>query len=283
VESEPERFDGQAAAFDGRAGVPADAASAVARSVLEIAAASPDDLMVELGAGTGEIGQHLIEFICYVGIDRSRAMLELFNKKLASPDDSRVRLSRTDANRPWPVADDSASVVFASRVGHLLDAEHLLAELRRVCRSGAYFLVGRVRRDPDGVKSRLRRQRSLLLRQRGVAPRDAQEATERALGELVARGAVRVQARSVITWTASASPREILDEWATMGAMGGKQLSTATRAGVLTEIESWAAHELGALGEAATWEEQYVLEGVRMADRPRSTTMSPVEPRSPRA
>jgi len=283
VESEPERFDAQAAAFDGRAGLPADAGRAVARAVLEISAPGPDGLLVELGAGTGEVGQGLVESIRYVGVDRSGAMLELFRAKLVSADDARVRLSCTDANGQWPVSDGSVDVVFASRVAHLLDAEHLVAELQRVCRPGAYFLTGRVIRDPQGVRSRLRRQRGLLLRQRGVASRDAEEATERAFGELVARGAVRVQARSVIRWTASASPREILDEWGMMGAMGGKQLSAATRAGILTEVQSWAARELGDLGEVATWEERYVLRGVRMADHPRSTTVSRVEAWSPRA
>ena len=192
---EPERFDAQARGFDMRAGLPAGAARAVARAVLEIAAVGPDDLLVELGAGTGEIGQHLIESVSYVGVDRSGAMLELFREKLVSVDDTRVRLFCMDANRPWPVGDASAAVVFASRVTHLLDAEHLIAELQRVCRSGGHFLVGRVIRDPDGVKSRLRRQRRLMLRQQGVASRDAKEATERAFCELAACGAVRVEPR----------------------------------------------------------------------------------------
>jgi SAM-dependent methyltransferase len=283
AESEPERFDGQAAGFDGRAGLPADAAPAVARAVLEIAAPGPDGLLLELGAGTGEVGQRFVESIRYVGVDRSGAMLELFSAKLVRADGARVRLLCTDANGRWPVSDGSVDVVFASRAAHLLDAEHLVAELQRVCRPGGYFLTGRVIRDPQGVRSRLRRQRGLLLRQLGIAPRDAEETTEREFGELVARGAVRVQARSVIRWTASASPREILDEWGMMGAMGGKQLSAATRAGVLTDVESWAAHELGDLGEIATWEERYVLEGVRMADHPRSTTVSGVEAWSPSA
>jgi SAM-dependent methyltransferase len=239
--------------------------------VLEIAAAGPDDLLVELGAGTGQIGQHLIESIRYVGIERSRAMLELFGEKLANSDDVRVRLSLADADRPWPVGDESAAVVFASRVGHLLDAEHLLAELQRVCRQGAHFLVGRVSRDPDGLKSRLRRQRGLLLRQLGVAPRDAEQATERAFGELVARGALRMEARSVATWTASASAREILDGWGVVGAMGGRQLGAAMRASVLAEVERWATHELGDLGAVELWQERYVLEGVRIAGNRRST------------
>jgi hypothetical protein len=174
-------------------------------------------------------------------------------------------LSCTDANRPWPVDDSSAAVVFASRVAHLLDAEQLLGELQRVCRPGCHFLVGRVTRDPDGVKSRLRRQRRLVLRQQGVASRDAEEATESAFRELVACGAVRVEPRSVATWTASASVSEILDSWRVVGAMGGKQLSAATRASVLTEVESWAARELGDLGEVAAWDERYMLEGVRMS------------------
>jgi SAM-dependent methyltransferase len=283
AESEPERFDGQAADFDGRAGLPADAAPAVARAVLEIAAPGPDGLLLELGAGTGQVGQRFVESIRYVGVDRSGAMLELFSAKLVRDEGARVRLLCTDANGRWPVSDGSVDVVFASRVAHLLDAEHLVAELQRVCRPGGYFLTGRVIRDPQGVRSRLRRQRGQLLRQLGIAPRDAEETTEREFGELVARGAVRVQARSVIRWTASASPREILDEWGMMGAMGGKQLSAATRAGVLTDVESWAAHELGDLGEVATWEERYVLEGVRMADHPRSTTVSRVEAWSPSA
>ena len=262
---DPERFDAQARGFDRRAGLPADAASAVARAVLEIASAGPDDLLVELGAGTGEIGQHLIGSTRYVGIDRSWAMLELFAEKLASADDARVRLSCADANGPWPVGDESAAVVFASRVGHLLDADHLLAELQRVCLAGGYFLVGRVIRDPNGLKSRLRRQRRLLLRQQGVTPRDAEAATERALGELVGRGAVRLEACPVTTWTASASTREILDGWGVVGAMGGRRLSAATRASVLAEVESWATRELGDPGEVAAWEERYVLDGVRMA------------------
>jgi ubiquinone/menaquinone biosynthesis C-methylase UbiE len=261
---EPERFDAQARAFDTRAGLPDSAARAVARAVLEITAAGPHDLLVELGAGTGEIGQHLIGSIRYVGIDRSGAMLEVFRERLAGVEDPGVRLLRADANLPWPVTDRSAAVVFASRVAHLLDAEHALAELQRVCRPGGHFLLGRVIRDPDGVKSRLRRQRRQLLRRHGVAPRDAAEAAERALRELVERGCAPLEARSVATWTASASVEEILEGWRRVGAMGGRQLSDATRTAVLAEVESWAARELGDPGEVAAWDERYVLEGVRL-------------------
>jgi ubiquinone/menaquinone biosynthesis C-methylase UbiE len=262
---EPDRFDAQARGFDTRAGLPVGAARAVGRAVLQVGAVGPDDLLVELGAGTGEIGLHLLESTRYVGIERSRAMLEVFREKLGSVEDPRVRLCRSDADQPWPVDDSSAAVVFASRVAHLLDAKHLLAELQRVCRPEGCFLVGRVVRDPDGVKSRLRRQRRLLLRQQGVAPRDAEEATERAVRELVGCGAVRVEPRAVATWTSSASVGEILDDWRAVGAAGGERLSATARARVLTEMERWAARELGDRDKLAAWDERYVLQGVRMA------------------
>ena len=52
--------------------------------------------------------------------------------------------------------------------------------------------------------------------------------------------------------------------------MGG-QLDAATRASVLGELERWAARELGDLCTVASWDEQYVLDGVRVAGAPPST------------
>jgi hypothetical protein len=99
VADEPERFDAQAPGFDRRAGLPADAAISVARAVLDIAAAGPEELLVELGAGTGEIGQHLIGPMCYVGIDRSARMLKLFRQKLAGADEVRIQSPRISRPR----------------------------------------------------------------------------------------------------------------------------------------------------------------------------------------
>jgi SAM-dependent methyltransferase len=275
VGGKPERFDAQARVFDRRAGLPADAARAVARAVLDLAAPGPDDLLVELGAGTGQIGQHLAGSVRYMGIDWSSSMLEVFGEKLATADDARVRLSHSDADRPWPLSDGSVAIVFASRVAHLLNAEHLVAELLRVCRPRSCFLVGRVTRDPDGVKSRMRRQRGLLLRKHGLARQDIEKTTEGACGRLLASGATRVEARPVATWTAAASVRDILAAWEMVGAIGGRQLDAATRASVLAELERWAAHELGDPNTVTTWEEQYILEGVRMAGGRQSTSCVP--------
>ena len=56
----------------------------MAGAIVERAGARADDLVVELGAGTGEIGVHLARLpIRYVGLDGSAAMLEVFRAKAA--------------------------------------------------------------------------------------------------------------------------------------------------------------------------------------------------------
>ncbi len=51
-----DRFDLQADRFDRRAGLPADAVGAVAEALLALASPAPGEIVLELGAGTGEIG-----------------------------------------------------------------------------------------------------------------------------------------------------------------------------------------------------------------------------------
>src|SRR6478609_9154678 len=75
-------FDDQALHYDERAGLPSDVGDLVARSIVRHAGAGPSDLVLELGAGTGEIGAHLARLpVRYVGVDSSATMLERFRKK----------------------------------------------------------------------------------------------------------------------------------------------------------------------------------------------------------
>ncbi|HUC35601.1 MAG TPA: class I SAM-dependent methyltransferase [Acidimicrobiales bacterium] len=259
----PDRFDAQADGFDARVGLPVGAAEAVAGAVIEVVAPGPEDLLVELGAGTGEIGQYLAQSVRYLAMDRSSRMLDIFRARFAEAGGRRVELLHADADRRWPLDDGSVAAVFASRAAHLLDADHLASELLRVCRPGSYFLVGRVIRDKDGVKSRLRRQRKLLLAQLGLALEDADGSIQRVLDRLVGAGAYRLEARTVTKWTATASVHQILDEWKAIGATGGQRMDEAARAVVMDKLANWADRELGDPHSVRTWTEQYVLKGVR--------------------
>jgi ubiquinone/menaquinone biosynthesis C-methylase UbiE len=262
----PDRFDVQASTFDRRAGLPDDAARAVAEATVAIAAIGSDDRVLELGAGTGQVGRYLAvaERISYVGIDSSAQMLEVFRGRLGASGNRRATLIAADANERWPAADGSVAVVFASRVAHLLDAAHLTRELRRVCRPGGAFLVGRVARDADSARSRLRRQRAALLREHGIAPAEGAQSTRRTLEALVAAGAARIEPQEVASWTVAQPVRDIISGFREVRPAGAEHVDDALLDGVLEDLAAWAARELGDLRTVMTWEERYVLEGVRL-------------------
>jgi ubiquinone/menaquinone biosynthesis C-methylase UbiE len=261
-----ERFDAQAPGFDDRAGVPEDAAGAVAQAVLDLIAPGRDDVLVELGAGTGEIGRHLARSVNYLGLDRSGGMLDAFRAKIAAAPAGGPRLVRADASQGWPVQDGSVKAVFASRVVHLLDCDHVRSELERVCAPGGYFLVGYVSRDEVSVKHLLREKRESLLRERGLIPRSRRAGTRRLLDRLVALGASSIESRSVVTWSAQASAKQVVDAWRRLQSMGGTELESPARAGILAELMEWAGRELGDPDTVRVWQERYILGGVRLRE-----------------
>jgi SAM-dependent methyltransferase len=159
----------------------------IARSILAHARAAHGDLVIELGAGTGEIGQHLARLpVRYVGLDASAEMLRLFREKAV---DGTPSLVVADCNQPWPLPERSATVVFASRVIHLLDPEHVARETVRIARSGGYLMLGRVLREPHSIKQRLRRRRLELLAEAGTIARQGEEGTRRVIELCRAAGA----------------------------------------------------------------------------------------------
>jgi ubiquinone/menaquinone biosynthesis C-methylase UbiE len=265
VRRRAERFDGQADRFDQRAGVGSEVSREVARAVLEVVQPGSDDVVLEIGAGTGEVGRHLAAAVGYVGIDRSRAMLDRFRSRLVdAPAIVRAQLVQADAEEGWPVRETAARAVLAARVAHLLSPGHLLAEIRRVCRPGGLFLVGRVERDPDSARARLRSRRERLLRDHGLVPRGGARGTRRLLDLLTAEGATRLDPHVVASWTASTSPEQILRGWQTMTAMGGVALPAATRAAILSELRDWAAYEFTDPARVSDSTERYLLDGVRL-------------------
>src|SRR5215208_294825 len=64
-----ELFDDQAAMFDQRAGMPVEYCQAIANAVVEIGQLAPDDLILEVGPGTGLISLWFSAPIRYIRID----------------------------------------------------------------------------------------------------------------------------------------------------------------------------------------------------------------------
>jgi len=264
----PELFDGQAAVFERRVGLPIDACREIANKVLEIAAVKPGDLVVEIGPGTGQIGQWLGEAVGYIGLDLSAGMLKEFAQRLSGHLGNRA-LIQADANASWPVANRTARAIFGSRALHLLNHEHVAAEALRVAaHEGATLIIGRIERHPDSVRARMAREMNERLRRRGLEGRRGEQRDRRLIEACCRRGAQLLPLVQVASWQVSSSPRQSLDSWRSIEKLGGIPLRAAIRDEVLTELEAWAKDVFGELNQPVAAEETYVLKGLRLPPSP---------------
>jgi len=260
----PELFDGQADFFEKRTGLPEDRCRKIAKAVLEIGEPGPADLLLEIGAGTGQLGRWFGAPLRYVGLDLSAGMLNEFTRCRDRDTASRL-LIQADANANWPLADGVVRVIFSSRTVHLLDQEHVAREFLRVASSaGATLILGRVERDPESVRARMAKEMNERLRAHGFAGRRG-ERQNRQLFELCSRsGAVALEPLPVASWRTIASPRQSLDSWRSKQGLGGLRIPDAIRAEVFRELESWAEEVFGGLDREFESEETYVLKSLRL-------------------
>lgn len=255
----PTPFDGQAADFDRRVGLPPADCRAIAAAVARFGADGPGERIVEIGAGTGMIGRWFLDHsVRYVGLDLSRGMLEEFRRKVASSP-----LVQADASQAWPLPDGSARVVFSSRAIHLLPLAHVVRETRRVAPGGA-LVLGRVERPPDSVKARLAREMRRRLRGLGFSPRDA--GSRRLLQALLDEGARGLGRAEVVRWPSRQTPRTALGQWRGKEGLGGIVLPPGVQEEVLRGLEAWAEETFGGLDVLQETEEAYVLESVRLPE-----------------
>lgn len=251
-------FDGQAAQFDRRVGLPEERCREIAAAVLSLAGAEAGDLVVEIGAGTGMMGRWFLNHpVRYVGLDLSRGMLDVFRRRAPG-----APLVQADGARPWPFPDGSVRAVFSSRAIHLLPLEHVVEELYRVGRPGAVLVLGWVEREPESVKHRMSREMQRRLRERGFPARTA--GSRRVLSACRESGATDLPKTVVDRWPVRHTARQSLDDWRSKEGLGGIVLPPGVQEEVLNELETWAAEAFGGLDAALETEDAYVLEGVRL-------------------
>jgi hypothetical protein len=258
-------FDEQGAGvFEARAGFPDGVAEQVAGAVRTQASLRAGDLIVEIGAGTGLIGQWLARPPTrYLGLDNSQPMLDTFTPRL--PGGGHATLRYADANQPWPAADRSARVVFGSRVFQLLDPEHLVDEANRVAHpAGALLIHGKLEREPDSPKVVLRRQLHERLTAHGLRPRQAGRLLDRILERATATGGTVLPPVTVTSWRREVRPTDVLDEWRQTYSMGGITPPAEISAAVLAELAAWVAETYGDPPKPVLTEESYVLRCVQL-------------------
>jgi hypothetical protein len=268
----PELFDAQAAAFEQRAGLPAAYCESIASAVLEIGEMRPGDAIIEVGPGTGQIGQWFVrEDVRYVGLDLSAGMLGEFRRRLSDQAGLRA-IIRADANSGWPVMSGTARTIFSSRAIHLLDHEHVASEVFRVADAsgGATLIIGRVEREQESTRALMAREMNDRLRRHGIEGRGGAGQKRRLFDALQRRGAQRLEPVVVARWKVSACPRQSINSWRSLSSLGGVRVADAVRDQILTELEDWATRMFGGLDRQLESEETYVLSPLRI--RPAQAT-----------
>lgn len=258
-------YDDQAAVFDERAGVPPDAAQAVADALVEIVGRVDGQRWLEVGAGTGTLALPLLRLpVRYTGFDRSPEMLRVFRERVdAARLDAALHVA--DGNERWPAEDDGVDVVFSARALHHLDPAHAAAETRRVLGArGGWLVLGRVRRPPDSGKSVLRRQMRRLLEAEGFAPRSHGARAGAVFAALEQAGGERMEPRAAARWTRPHAPAGSIAAWRDKAGLAGIEVPDDVKARVLAELRAWALEEYGNIDHPRTQEEAFELDAIRI-------------------
>lgn len=261
-------FDGNAERFDDMSGLDPAVSSRIGQAILDLSGAAGDDVILDIGAGTGAIGRHFAASPQrYVALELSRSMLAIFQRKL-NAQDRNVFLAEADCNEPWPISARAVTVVFASRVVHHLSSSHFVEETARVCRPGGCLLLGRVTRDPEGLPARLQRQKRALLAEHGLSSADGGGAVRRVVEATRAMGATELPPATVARWTRGATPRQLLSAWEAkpqlISGASTRQMSAEERAAIVDALTGWARAQFGDLDRVHEFTEEYTLGGARL-------------------
>ena len=258
-------FDDHASQFDRTRGIPSRAVEEIVKAISSLAPILPESVLLEIGAGTGEIGFPLSKMPNkYIGFDLSNQMLEIFRKRLNSTN-SDYLLVETDGNSSWPVDDASVDIIFSARVLHLLEPKQVVKEILRAGKSsGSVIITGRIRRDNQSINSRMRHRMRELLEIRGINVKDAKSALVSIYGKLEACGGERIRPRFVSRWTRPSSPLQSIDSWRKKRGLGGIDISNDIKTRVLEELYQWTTEEYSDPEQTLETVEQYELSGVRL-------------------
>jgi ubiquinone/menaquinone biosynthesis C-methylase UbiE len=253
-------YDDQAARYDERAGLPADAVESVADALFGIVGLHGGETLLEIGAGTGIMSLPLLERpIRYIGFDQSEAMLSRFREKLLHRN-SAAELHLADGNDRWPVEDRSVSIIFSSRALHHLDAAHVADETRRVVAPGGGWLVlGRVRRPEDTAKSIVRRKMRQLLLEQGVDGRSHENGARALMRELERVGGRIHEPVVAARWTRLRRPAEWIENWQKKSGLASRDVPEDLKSAVLADLRQWAVEQYGDLDREVEQEEYFEL------------------------
>jgi ubiquinone/menaquinone biosynthesis C-methylase UbiE len=239
-------YDAAAPTFDRHRPLAAGVAEAIRTAILGTLDASPPPRVLDLGAGTGRIGRAFVAAgDDYVGVDLSLGMLREFVRLARSVGGAALapRLAQADGLR-LPFADAMFDAVLLIQVvGAARSWPGLLAEARRVLRSGGALVEGRTAMPEDGLDAQMKRRLASLLEDMGVAAyhKKGEQDIPHSLAS-AARSDTRVVAAA---WTADRTPQGFLDRQPTGARFSALPEETQKKA--RDRLEKWAEATFGSL------------------------------------
>ena len=251
-------FDAQAREFDRRAGLPPEVAQQIAESIVSMTTPNGDGTILELGAGTGQIGSDLATSteVGYIGLDLSHPMLAEFRNKVGP----QTALVQADASLPWPIAPKSIQSIFMARSLHLLSVERVADEALRVSAGNARILVGGVKRGADSLREQMRDRMRSLLRQQGRQGRGRGSAAKKLFSVLAERGAQQQPTVTAAEWVVAERPQDSLDSWGEKDGIAGIDVPAADKQTLLGDLRAWAKSKFGDISSVQRSTERYELQ-----------------------
>jgi len=130
------------------------------------------------------------------------------------------------------------------------------------------LVLGRLQREKQSLRARLRQEMRNRLRQLGYATQEGQQKEREILDASVRRGAAPLERRVVATWPVQHSAAQTLASWREKSGLAGLKLAADTKETVLSQLAVWAKDAFGSLEAVQSAEEKYALEGVRLPPKP---------------
>jgi len=235
-------YDAAAPAFDRHRALPDGVPQAI-RSAILAAAEVASPRLLDLGAGTGRIGEPFVAAgDDYVAVDLSLGMLREFACR-GRHDLPLPRLAQADGQRlPFPDATFDA-VMLIQVFGGMRGWRHVIAEARRVLRPRGVLVTGRSVAQADGIDAQMKRRLGALLADLGVDAdtTNARDDVHRAL-ESQAQTGTSVVAWS---WNAERTARAFLDRHA--GGARFALLPEPVKTEAMRRLAGWAMATFGSL------------------------------------
>lgn len=255
-------FDQQAKNYNARAGLSEELCQSIAKSIVAVTDLSSNDLIFELGCGTGQIGGQLDKLMCqYHGIDLSEGMLQEFRDNHSNINGV---LAKSDGRDAWPVDDNTVKVIFASRALHWIHVDHIVQEANRVKENNqSYLLVGRIEGEKNSWEKQLRKRMHTLLRDKGLTPLDGQQHIKRLREALLVKGCEVVEPQTVSTWKTTRNLDRVIQDWRKKDGLAGTQPTKLVKDSILMDLQQWAEEHFDAPLPVYS-ERKYVIHGFKL-------------------